>query len=107
MKKLVLFICLFIFINANSQNYFYSYNSKISIESTDAIVLKNDVNVNNFVVNNNATIVSSNNLYTIVEYSGQKSYNSTVFPVYRTSTGLLLGCTDEIVFSPKSASSLT
>ena len=106
MRKIFLFISLFVFIKANSQNYYYAYEKRIPIEMTDAVVLKNTIDNKKFVINNNVKVLSADSLYTIVEYSGRKSYNSTTFPVYRTSSGAFLGTIDEILFLPKNDSAV-
>ena len=104
MRKILLFISLFVFIKANSQNYYYAYETRIPIEMTDAVVLKNTIDNKKFVISNNLNVLSADSLYTIVEYSGRKSYNNTTFPVYRTSGGYFLGTIDEILFLPKNDS---
>lgn len=106
MRKIFLFISLFVFIKANSQNYYYAYEKRIPIEPTDAVVLKNTIDNKKFVINNNVKVLSADSLYTIVEYSGRKSYNSTTFPAYRTSSGAFLGTIDEILFLPKNDSAV-
>ena len=106
MRKIFLFISLFVFIKANSQNYYYAYEKRIPIEMTDAVVLKNTIDNKKFVINNNVKVLSADSLYTIVEYSGRKSYNSTTFPAYRTSSGAFLGTIDEILFLPKNDSAV-
>lgn len=88
MKKVFLLLCISMFLTAKGQEFYYGINSKIPIDTTDMVLVVNaNYNVDSFVAKHNATIVSSDNLFTTVKYSGKKVYGGNVFPVYKTKGG--------------------
>lgn len=102
MKKVFLLLCISMFLSAKGQEFYYGINSKIPIDTTDMVLVVNaNYNVDSFVAKHNATIVSSDNLFTTVKYSGKKVYGGNVFPVYKTKGGGLLRFTDDILFYPQ------
>ncbi|MBQ2488707.1 MAG: hypothetical protein II525_02705, partial [Bacteroidales bacterium] len=72
------------------------------MEETSYAVVMNEGQNNSFLSQSpGIKVVSNNNAYTIVEYIERDSLKGSVFPVYKTQDGVLLGCTDELVFSLK------
>ncbi len=104
MKRVVLIATLLVCITGlyAQKKFYYGYTQKIFLEETSYAVVMNEGQNNSFLSQSpGIKVVSNNNAYTIVEYIERDSLKGSVFPVYKTQDGVLLGCTDELVFSLK------